>query len=71
MKRQDRKTGWCVHSTGGTPMMRRLDRFSSRTSDFEDFVSPERDTHKIRTAALMMVPALILGSALSALIGMA
>jgi hypothetical protein len=50
--------------------MRRLSRFA-KTSQFEDLVSPERETHRFRTAALMLGPALIIGAAVSALIGMA
>jgi hypothetical protein len=38
---------------------------------FDDLVAPERETHRVRTTALMLAPALILGSTLSALIGMA
>jgi hypothetical protein len=51
--------------------MRRLSRLSSRISQSEDLVSPERETHRIRAVALMMAPALIVGSALSALFAMA
>ncbi|HKH33787.1 MAG TPA: hypothetical protein VKA80_06425 [Beijerinckiaceae bacterium] len=51
--------------------MRRLSRFSSKPPQSEDLVSPERETHRVRAVALMMAPALIVGSALSTLIGMA
>jgi hypothetical protein len=51
--------------------MPRLSRVFSKASQTEDILSPERETHRIRAAALMLVPALIVGSALSALIGMA
>jgi hypothetical protein len=51
--------------------MIRLSRFSSKASKTEDLVSPERDTHRVRAAVLTLVPALIFGSTLSALLGMA
>jgi hypothetical protein len=51
--------------------MRRLSRVFSKASLSEDVLSPEWETHRIRAAALVLVPALIIGSALSALVGMA
>ena len=51
--------------------MTRLSRFSCKASQTDDSVSPERDTHRLRAAALMLAPALVFGSTFAALIGMA
>jgi hypothetical protein len=44
--------------------------FRKASQHYEDVVSPEWETHRARAAALVLVPALIVGSALLALCGM-
>ena len=50
--------------------MRRPRRSSPNASQSEDAVSPEWESHRIRATALMLLPALIVGSAILALCGM-